>query len=329
MQPEPLADRIVVAVHGGAGPLTPGKLTPEEEATHRAVLAAATEAGYAVLAGGGSSLDAVEAAVVVLEDAPEFNAGHGAKMNADAAHELDASIMNGPDLAGGAVTGVRHVRNPVRLARLVMERSPHVMLAGDGAERFAAAHGVEPVTQDYFWTKRRWRSLRRAKRRTERSTRWQATFETVGAVALDGAGHLAAATSTGGQTGQLPGRVGDSPILGAGTWAEDGVAAISGTGSGELFIRLAVAHEIAARIKHGGMGACAAAEAVVLGELVDRFGAGTGGAIVLDPAGRLAAPFNTATLQAGWVTRDGAVQTRLYGDEQRADRSRGVSPPTS
>ena len=235
-----------IAVHGGAGDLPPHELTPERERAYHAGLARALEAGAAMLARGGSSLDAVVAAVQVLEDDPLFNAGRGSVIAANGICEMDASLMDGRDLRAGAVTGLRHVRSPIGLARLVMERSPHVMLAGEGAEEFALEHGLEPVPNRHFVTERRQRELELALHEGIGDAATAAFAKgTVGAVALDDEGNLAAATSTGGMTAKRWGRVGDSPIIGAGTYAANDCCAVSATGHGEFFIRAAVAHEIA------------------------------------------------------------------------------------
>ncbi len=296
-------------------------MTPEREAAYRAALEEALRAGYAVIAGGGSALDAITAAIPLLEDAPLFNAGKGAVFTSEEAVELDASIMDGATLEAGAVAGVRHLKNPVLAARLVMEASPHVMLTGDGAEAFARRHGLEEVPNDYFHTDERRDALRRVQER-ERSERgdastpsapeaWQMTG-TVGAVALDRAGHLAAATSTGGMTNKRWGRVGDAPIIGAGTYADDRTCAVSATGHGEYFIRLAVAHDVSARMMYLGETVEEAADAVIHGRL-DALG-GTGGVIALDAAGNVAMPFNTPGMFRGTVDAEGNVTVEIYGE---------------
>ncbi len=309
----PATRDVVLAVHGGAGSVPRGSVEPRRERAYHEGLTAALRAGYRVLTGGGASLDAVEAAVRELEDHPGFNAGRGAVFTADAGHELDASIMNGRDLAAGAVTGVRHVRNPVSLARLVMERSGHVLLAGAGAEAFAQQHGVLAVTQDYFYTRRRWDMLLAVK---EREAAAEPGGGTVGAVALDAAGDLAAATSTGGMTNMLPGRVGDSPVVGAGTYADNRVVAVSCTGNGEVFLRGVAAHDIAALMAYAGVPVSRAAATVIL-EKIPALGA-TGGAIALDRHGALATPHSSAGIVNGYVTRDGTLVTRVYDDETPA-----------
>jgi beta-aspartyl-peptidase (threonine type) len=268
-------------------------MTPEREAAYRASLEAALRAGYDVLRDGGSALDAVTAAIPVLEDDSLFNAGKGAVFTNAGTVELDASIMDGATLNAGAVAGVESVRNPILLARRVMEESPHVLLVGDGAEAFAEEQGFEAVPNEYFYTARRRAALERVQER-ERSTSggaqphgdpepWQMTG-TVGAVALDQRGHLAAATSTGGMTNKRWGRVGDSPIIAAGTYADDRTCAISATGHGEYFIRLAIAHDISARMMYLGESVSEASHAVIHERLTDL--GGTGGVIAMDGEGR-------------------------------------------
>ncbi|MPZ82726.1 MAG: beta-aspartyl-peptidase [Actinophytocola sp.] len=301
---------VVLAVHGGAGSVPRGSVGQERERAYHDGLTEALRAGYRVLTEDGSSLDAVETAVRVLEDDPSFNAGRGAVLNADAAHELDASIMNGRDLRSGAVLGVRHTRNPVSLARLVMDRSDHVMLAGAGADAFATRNGMPHTAQDYFFTQRRWDDLMDAKRPGAASREGGGT---VGAVAVDRAGDLAAATSTGGMTNMLGGRVGDSAIAGAGTYADNRTVAVSCTGAGEGFVRAVAAYDICALMAYTGAPVRRAA-AVVINEKIPALGA-AGGVIALDPRGELATPHSTAGLVNGYVTRDGRVVVRVYDDE--------------
>ncbi|HVP28469.1 MAG TPA: isoaspartyl peptidase/L-asparaginase [Myxococcota bacterium] len=285
----------VIAIHGGAGVIRQADFT-----RHRAGLSRALEAGWAILERGGSSLDAVTAAVVVLEDDPHFNAGRGAVYDADEKHELDASIMDGATLRAGGVTVVSRIRNPILAARAVMEHSPHVLLAGRGAERFARRHGVALAPASYFHTRSRLAALRR---------NLAQHHGTVGAVARDRDGHLAAATSTGGFTGKLPGRVGDSPIVGAGTWADDSTCAVSGTGHGELFIRTALAHEVAARMRHRGDSLRRAAAAALEG--VARLG-GSGGLVAVDRRGNIAMPFHSAGMFRARIGRDGKAGIAIY-----------------
>jgi beta-aspartyl-peptidase (threonine type) len=297
-----------IAVHGGAGTLAPADLTPENERAYRAGLERALRAGFAVLDAGGPSLDAVVAAVQVLEDDPLFNAGRGAVVAASGQHELDASVMDGRDLRAGAVTGVRHVRSPVELARLVMEHSPHVMLAGSGAEEFALERGLAPVPNTHFATERRRRELERFLQGELEAGR-ESLMGTVGAVARDSSGNLAAATSTGGMTGKKWGRVGDSPIIGAGTYAANDCCAVSATGHGEFFIRAAVAHEIASLMRYKGLGVIEAAEEVVMRQLVGL--GGSGGVIAVGRDGRIAMPFNSEGMLRGAMDSSGRLETGL------------------
>jgi beta-aspartyl-peptidase (threonine type) len=300
-----------IAIHGGAGTLAPADLTPENERAYRAGLERALRAGFAVLDAGGTALDAAVTAVQVLEEEPLFNAGRGAVLAANGLHELDASVMDGRDLRAGAVTGVRHVRSPIALARLVMEHSPHVMLAGTGAEEFALEQGLQPVPNSHFATERRRLELERMLQGRIEAGR-ESLMGTVGAVALDAAGNLAAATSTGGMTGKKWGRVGDSPIIGAGTYAANDCCAVSATGHGEFFIRAAVAHEIASLMRYRGLDVVAAADEVVMQQLV-RLG-GSGGVIAVGRDGRIAMPFNSDGMLRGAMDSRGLFQTGLLRD---------------
>jgi beta-aspartyl-peptidase (threonine type) len=302
---------VVLAVHGGAGSLPRGSITAEQERAYRDGLTSALRAGYRLLQEGRPSLDAVEAAVRVLEDDPNFNAGRGAVFNTDAEHELDASIMNGADLRSGAVAGVHNTKNPISLARMVMERSPHVMMAGVGADTFALRNGVPYTTQDYFFTQRRWDALLAAK-----ETAAVDSGGTVGAVAVDRSRQVAAATSTGGLTNKLVGRVGDSPVIGAGTYANSRTVAVSCTGTGEVFIRGVAAHDISAIMEYTHAPVHQAA-AKVVNEKIPALGA-TGGVIALDPRGTLATPHSTPGLINGYITRNGRLVTRIYNDETPA-----------
>ena len=295
-------------------------MTPQAEAGFHAGLRAALRAGHAVLAGGGSALEAVTQAVIVLEDDPQFNAGRGAVLTSDGRHEMDAAVMDGRNRAAGAVAGILGPRNPVLAARAVMERSDHVLLTGDGALAFLRGQDLAWEEPGYFHTDRRWQSLQRElerRRRNAADTRDDAEKHgTVGAVACDGAGNLAAATSTGGMTAKLPGRVGDSPLLGAGTWADNASCAVSCTGNGEVFIRWAAAHEISARLRHRGETLAAAAEAVVA-ELAAV--GGDGGLIAVDGAGNVALPFNSAGMYRGRIGADGVAWTGIYREDLRAE----------
>ena len=281
-----------LAIHGGAGTLPRAEMSSEKESAYRAGLAAALDAGFAVLQAGGASLDAVTRAVVVLEDNPLFNAGRGSVFTLDGHNELDASIMDGSTLKAGAVCGVTHIRNPIELARTVMEHSEYVMLSGAGAEEFALSRGVALVPRSYFYTPERWRQLERIRSGdVELSALTISHVGTVGAVALDGNGRLAAATSTGGMTGKRYNRIGDSPIIGAGTYADDRSCAVSATGHGEVFIRAAVAHDICSRMRYGGRTLGEAAREVVLEELPAL--RGDGGIIGIDRQGEIAMEFNS------------------------------------
>ena len=281
-----------MAIHGGAGTLPRAEMSGEAERKYRAGLSEVIDAGYAVLQDGGTSLDAVTRAVVLLEDNPLFNAGRGSVFTLDGRNELDASIMEGRTLRAGAVCGLTRVRNPVQLARAVMERSEHVMLAGVGAEEFAASQGFSFVPQSYFSTAERWQQLERIRSgEIGLSGHTISHVGTVGAVALDSFGHLAAATSTGGMTGKRFQRIGDSPIIGAGTYADDRSCAVSATGHGEVFIRAAVAHDICARMRFGGRGVGDAARQVIFGELPAL--GGEGGVIAIDAQGEIAMEFNS------------------------------------
>ena len=307
---------FALVIHGGAGVIERDQLSPADEQSIRADLDAALEAGRRILADGGSALGAVEAAVVALEESPRFNAGKGSVYNAEGKHELDASIMEGTTRRAGAVAGVETVRNPVRLARAVMEHSPHVMMIGTGAERFADSQPqIERVSNDWFDTDTRRTQLdqEQARERSEAGDEGLRGkyFGTVGAVALDAQGNLAAATSTGGMTNKRYGRVGDSPLIGAGTWADERCA-VSGTGWGEFFIRNVVAHDIAARMAYGGDSLAVAADAVIM-RRVPELG-GDGGAIAVDRDGNIAMPFSTTGMYRAWVGIDGSRGTAIFDE---------------
>jgi beta-aspartyl-peptidase (threonine type) len=281
-----------IVIHGGAGTLPRAEMSGEAERKYRAALSEAIDQGYAVLQDGGTSLDAVTRAVVLLEDNPLFNAGRGSVFTLDGRNELDASIMEGRTLKAGAVCGLTRIRNPIELARAVMERSEHVMLAGAGAEEFAASQGIPFVAQSYFHTPERWRQLERIRAgEFGLSGHTISHVGTVGAVALDTHGHLAAATSTGGMTGKRFQRIGDSPIIGAGTYADDRSCAVSATGHGEIFIRAAVAHDVCARMRFGSRSVGEAARQVIFGELAAL--GGEGGVIAIDARGEIAMEFNS------------------------------------
>lgn len=304
----------VLVIHGGAGVIR-ATLTPDKEKLARADMQAALTAGYSVLKSGGSSLDAVTKAILVLENSPRFNAGKGAVFSHDGHNELDSAIMDGVTLRAGAVAGVRHVKNPVLLARAVMEKSPHVMLTGDGAEAFAKTVGIELVDPSYFRTDQRWQELQealKAEAKNLHSALGRAIhYGTVGAVALDKQGHLAAATSTGGMTNKRWGRVGDSPIIGAGTYA-NAHCAVSATGWGEYYIRTVAAHDICARVEYAKESVAKAAKEVVM-DLIPKLG-GDGGVIALDADGNFTTPFNTDGMYRGWVDREGKMHVAILGE---------------
>ena len=304
---------FTLAIHGGAGTINRDTMTEVREAAYRAGLATALRAGHAVLADGGSALDAVTASVMALEDDPLFNAGRGAVYTSAGKQEMDAAVMRGQDRGAGAVAGIFGPRNPVLAARAVMERSESVLLMGQGALDFLADKGLVWDGPDYFYTEARWQNLQ-----TELARRTQSGLDnrddaarhgTVGAVARDRAGNIAAATSTGGMTGKPPGRVGDSPLIGAGTWADNATCAVSATGAGEYFIRWAAAHEIASRMRYLGLSLDVAADQVVteLGTV-----GGSGGLIAIDAAGNVALPFNCSGMYRGVAGPDGIMRTGIY-----------------
>jgi beta-aspartyl-peptidase (threonine type) len=300
-----------LAIHGGAGTLPRTEMNADRERDYRSGLAMALEVGHAVLTAGGSSLDAVTRAVAALEDNPLFNAGHGAVFTLDGRNELDASIMDGRTLAAGAVCGLHHIRNPVELARTVMERSEHVMLHGEGAEEFALGQGFALVPGSYFFTAERWRQLERIRGGDPQlSSLTISHVGTVGAVALDTEGNLAAATSTGGMTGKRFQRIGDSPIIGAGTYADNRSCAVSATGHGEIFIRAAVAHDIAARMRFGHRELAQAVREVVLEELPAMLG--EGGVIAIDTRGEIALEFNSEGMFRASRRAGEAAQIAIY-----------------
>jgi beta-aspartyl-peptidase (threonine type) len=310
--------RFVLAVHGGAGIIARAMMTADNERSYRAGIGAALAAGQRVLAGGGSSLDAVVAAVSEFEDNALFNAGRGAAFTADGTNELDAAVMDGASLRAGAVTLVKTVRHPVQLARLVMDKTRHVLLAAHGAEALARRHGLEIVEPEYFFTERRFQALQRMRQAAANRERAIAVTEadkhgTVGAVALDLDGNLAAATSTGGRNNKLSGRVGDSPIVGAGTYANNATVAVSGTGEGEYFMRTLAAHSVSALIQYKGWSVKRAAEHVVHKQIVAL--GGGGGLIALDRKGNVAMPFSARGMYRGYVASDGDPVIKIYQDE--------------
>ena len=312
---------IVLVIHGGAGVIDPSKMSPAKEASYRQGLLAALDAGYEVLERDGTSLDAVTAAVRIMEDDPQFNAGRGAVLNHEGDAELDAAIMDGNGPHAGAVAGVRHVKNPIELARLVMEKSPHVLLVAGGAEEFALEQGVVLVPRSYFRVESRVRELEEeqraadAERKGAPSTAVPAaaaanSMGTVGAVALDRAGNLAAATSTGGLTNKMQGRVGDSPLIGAGTYANNESCAVSGTGQGEYYIRGVIAYDICALVLYRRLSLERAVHEVIH-EKLQRAG-GEGGVIALDPAGNIAMDFNSIGMFRGARDSRGRREVAMY-----------------
>jgi beta-aspartyl-peptidase (threonine type) len=302
-----VASQVVLGIHGGTG-IEQKKMTLDFAKRLRAGLDAALQAGYARLQKGGTSIDAVEAAVRVLEDTPEFNAGRGAVFSGEGRNELDAAIMSGRDKDAGAVAGILHLKNPISAARLVMEKSPHVFLIGEGAEAFAKLHHLDWVQPSYFRTEERWQELADARKAAHEPMPHQ--WGTVGAVALDSSGNLAAATSTGGMVNKQFGRVGDTPIIGGGTYADNAAGAVSATGHGEFFIRFAVAHEIISLMKYKGLSVEQAANEVVGVQLKNA--GGEGAVIALDPRGNFAMARNCEGLYRGYVTQDGQCRAFLY-----------------
>jgi beta-aspartyl-peptidase (threonine type) len=322
----PQNPRLGFAIHGGAGVITRGSLTPEKEKQYRAKLEEVVLAGYKALQSGKSSLDAVEIAIRMMEDSPLFNAGKGAVFNHDGKVELDSSIMDGKTLAAGAVAGLHHVKNPITLARAVMEKSPHVMMVGDGAEKFAKEQNVELVDEKYFFTQERWDALQKIlkeekgksadKKPGQMSENYAELpynkFGTVGAVALDKNGNLAAGTSTGGMTDKKYGRVGDSPIIGAGTYANNDSCAVSGTGWGEFFIRLTVARDIASMMEYRALPIQNAAD-VVIKQKLQKAG-GDGGVISMDKFGNIGISFNSEGMYRAYIDKDGKPVVEIYKD---------------
>ena len=311
-------NKIGLAIHGGAGTIDRSSMTPQRERENRTGLERALSAGYEILKRSGSSLDATEAAVGVLENDAHFNAGRGSVFTSAGTNEMDASIMDGKTLRAGAVGALKHIKNPIGLARFIMEKSPHVMLDCAGAEAFAKANGIELVDQKYFFTQERWDALQKIKAAEKHRTGGagkiivitdQDRHGTVGAVALDKNGDLAAATSTGGTTNKLPGRIGDTPIIGAGTYANNQTCAVSCTGDGEYFIRAGAAHEVSALMKYRSMTLQEAAQAAL--EAVKELG-GTGGLIAIDKNGDIALPFNTNGMYRGYVDPNGKFVVEIY-----------------
>jgi len=333
------SDKITLVIHGGAGTITRANMTPEKEKAYRDALNSALQQGYQVLKQGGTSLQAVEAAIIVMENSPLFNAGKGAVFTNEGKNELDASIMEGKTLKAGAIAGVTTIKNPIRGAIAVMEKSPHVLMAGKGADLFAKEQGLEIVDPSYFYTESRYKALQEAKKEekieldhseNDKKNIKKAPktgflndedliftegkkFGTVGCVALDKFGNLAAGTSTGGMTNKRYGRIGDAPIIGAGTYANNATCAVSATGHGEFFIRSVVAYDISALMEYKGLSVKDAANEVVMKKLVER--EGEGGIIALDRNGNIAMPFNSEGMYRGFIKHDGKSEVMIYKDE--------------
>ncbi|MBU2527017.1 MAG: isoaspartyl peptidase/L-asparaginase [Bacteroidetes bacterium] len=304
---------IAIVIHGGAGTILKKNMTPEMEAAYQAKLQEAVEAGYAVLQQGGSSVEAVEKTIRILEDSPLFNAGKGAVFTHEGKNEMDAAIMEGKNLNAGAISGVTTVKNPISLAIQVMNNSPHVMLSGKGAEEFAREKNIELVDPDYFYTESRMKALERAKEREKDEGFWQNTdykFGTVGCVAVDKNGDIAAGTSTGGMTNKRWNRIGDAPIIGAGTYANNLSCGVSGTGWGEYFIRATVAHDIAALMEYKGLSVQEASHEVIYNKMA-KLG-GDGGVIALDRQGNIAMEFNTAGMYRASIDANGKRTVAIY-----------------
>nr|WP_136249515.1 isoaspartyl peptidase/L-asparaginase [Ningiella ruwaisensis] len=320
---------VAIAIHGGAGTITRADLSAEQEAAYKDAIDAALELGYAQLKAGQPGEEAIIAAITYLEDSPLFNAGVGAVYTFDGTHELDASIMRGNDLQAGAISSVKTVKNPIKLARLVMDKSVHVMLSGEGAESFAKEQGLEMVSNEVFNTERRAKALERAKARImeeEKSANQDAStsiysdaefndfkFGTVGVVVLDAQGNISAGTSTGGMTAKRYGRVGDSPIIGAGTYADNASCAVSATGHGEYFIRFNVAADICARMKYQNISLQKAADTVINDVLVKA--GGEGGVVAIDAMGNIAMPFNSEGMYRGSIDKQGKKTVLIYKDQ--------------
>lgn len=334
------ADKITLVIHGGAGTITRANMTPEKEKAYREVLNTALQNGYAVLKKGGTSENAVEAAIMVMENSPLFNAGKGAVFTNEGKNEMDAAIMDGKTLKAGAIAGVTTIKNPIRGAIAVMEKSPHVLMAGKGADQFAKEQGLEIVDPSYFYTEARYKALQKAKGEEKveldhsENTKKEINkkpktgfvkdedliftegkkYGTVGCVALDQYGNLTAGTSTGGMTNKKYGRVGDAPLIGAGTYANNATCAVSATGHGEYFIRSVVAYDIAALMEYKGLSVKDAADEVVMKKLVER--GGEGGVIALDRNGNFAMPFNSEGMYRGYIKADGKTKVMIYKDEK-------------
>ena len=325
-------ENFALVIHGGAGTILKDSMSPELEQQYRAKLNEALKAGYDVLAKGGVSLDAVIAAIKVMEDSPLFNAGKGAVFANDGTNSMDASIMIGKDMKAGAVAGVHTIRNPIEGARAVMEKSPHVMLSGDGADKFAKEQGLKIEDPKYFYDEKRWKQFQQLKKHDEIQLDHNSKdtsgsiksldvefggdkkFGTVGCVALDKYGNLAAGTSTGGMTNKKWGRIGDSPVIGAGTYANNKTCGVSCTGHGEYFIRNVVAYDVSAMMEYKGLTLEQAANEVVMKKLKSQ--GGEGGLIAMDAKGNITMPFNTPGMYRGYMKKDGKGWVGIYGSDK-------------
>jgi L-asparaginase / beta-aspartyl-peptidase len=308
---------ITIVIHGGAGTITPSSMTPEKEKLYHEKLKEAIDKGYSTLEKGGTSMDAVIEVITTLEDSPLFNAGKGSVFTHEGRNEMDASVMDGESLSAGAVAGVTNIRNPIRAALAVMKKSEHVMMSGKGAEEFARSQGLEIVDPSYFFDSTRYKQWQKAvqqERAFISEDEVDHKYGTVGCVALDSKGNIAAGTSTGGMTNKKFGRIGDSPIIGAGTYANNFTCGISSTGHGEYFIRLAVAHEISAMMEHGKLSLGEAADRVIMKKLLQL--GGTGGVVGLDRSGNIVMTFNTEGMYRGYRRQGEEARTFIYQDNQ-------------
>ncbi len=320
----PVTPPVAIVIHGGAGTISPKDMTPELEVQYRATLRKALTSGYKVLKKGGTSLDAVQAAIEIMEDSPLFNAGKGAVFTHDGKNELDAAIMDGSTLKAGGVADVQHAKNPIALARLVMEKTPHVLLVADGAEKFALSQNIALVPASYFYTQKRWDELQRAlkaegSKTTALEGQYPGTtahgFGTVGAVALDRYGNIAAGTSTGGLTNKMDGRVGDSPLTGDGTYANNATCGESGTGTGEYYMRLNLTKDVSDLMEYKGWSLKKAVNYEIYTKLVKFGGKNSGGLIALDRKGDIVTAFNTTGMYRGWVDTHGRVVVKIFKGE--------------
>jgi L-asparaginase / beta-aspartyl-peptidase len=320
----PPSSPIAIVIHGGAGTISPKDMTPLLEAGYRSTLRRALNSGYAILKRGGTSLDAVQTAIEVMEDSPLFNAGKGSVFTHDGKNEMDAAIMDGSDLKAGSVADVQHIKNPIALARLVMEKTPHVLLVADGAEKFALKQGMALMPASYFYTKQRWDELQKVLKKEDDKAaaleeQYPGTtahgFGTVGAVALDRFGNIAAGTSTGGLTDKLDGRVGDSPLTGDGTYANNATCGESGTGTGEYYMRLNLTKDVSDVMEYKGWPLKKAVDYEIYDKLVKFGGQGSGGLIALDRKGDVVTAFNTTGMYRGWIDTRGRVVVKIFKGE--------------